>query len=129
MDYNANRESSKQNTKKRKIEEVSDTSEEERPRKIARWSVLEKAYKIDQMSNGFELQMKKLTDKHIYLENRTKMRVKQAVQVLSNTVANYIESLAGKGNRFLSLSKKIVRNTHQNLPSHIINRLDCPLWG
>ncbi|XP_015122814.1 uncharacterized protein LOC107045168 [Diachasma alloeum] len=108
-DYNANRRSSQPNSKKSKIGEGTDMTTVDRERKLVRWSVIEEAYKIDQMTNGFEPQMKKLTYKHIYGDSKRKMRVKYAVQVLSNTVAKCIESLAGR-----SLHDSLrISNNHQ----------------
>ena len=45
--------------------------------------------------------MRKLTDRHDYLNKMKKMSVKHATQVLSRTVAAYIKALAGGKGRNL----------------------------
>lgn len=67
------------------------------PRKFAYWSVVEKAFKIDQRSHGLHPKMKKLTEEHINPKKKKKVRVKHAVQVLSRSVASCIRDFTERG--------------------------------
>jgi len=60
---------------------------------IASWDVIKTAWLMDKNLNIIRPQLKKLTQEHIVENKIKKMRVKYATQVLSGTVANYIETL------------------------------------
>ncbi|XP_015111640.1 uncharacterized protein LOC107037543 [Diachasma alloeum] len=67
--------------------------EEEKPledRQFAKWEIIEKAWKIDTTSNTTKNVLNKLTDAHIVEDKMKKMRVKNAVQVLSKSVGDFI---------------------------------------
>jgi len=60
---------------------------------IASWDVIKTAWLMDKNLNIIRPQLKKLTQEHIIENKIKKMRVKHATQVLSGTVASYIETL------------------------------------
>lgn len=66
-----------------------ETSEKEK--EYASWNDIIVVYEIDKYSTLQKRQMPKITDKHVYPLLILKMRVKHATQVLSGTVANFIE--------------------------------------
>lgn len=61
---------------------------------VASWDVVKTAWLMDRTMNSIRPQLKKLTEEHILEKKIKKMRVKYATQVLSGTVASYIETLA-----------------------------------
>lgn len=63
------------------------------PQEVASWDVIKKAWLIDRELNKIRPQLKKLTKEHIVEHKIKKMRVKHATQVLSGTVASYIETV------------------------------------
>lgn len=73
------------------------------------WTVIQKAHEIDMYSNTIRPQLPKLTLAHTDPALIKRMRVKHAVQVLSATVARYIDVLANMSGEFSFL-----------LPSYVI---------
>lgn len=63
------------------------------PEEIASWDVIKTAWLMDRKMNTIRPQLKKLTMEHIMENKIKKMRVKHATQVLSETVASFIETL------------------------------------
>jgi len=63
----------------------------ERESQCASWDHIKIAYEIDQKCFQYRRKMKKLTDSHIFPHLIPKMKVKFAVQVLSHTVADFID--------------------------------------
>lgn len=61
---------------------------------VASWDIIKTAWQMDRTMNSIRPQLKKLTEEHIFEKKIKKMRVKHATQVLSGTVASYIETLA-----------------------------------
>lgn len=64
-------------------------------RKFASWKHIIDVYEIDVYGPQNRRFLKKLTDRHIYSNKIKKMRVKNAIQVLSNSVSSRLEALAG----------------------------------
>lgn len=60
---------------------------------IASWKTIKTAWIMDRELNKIRPQLKKITTEHIMEDKIKKMRVKHATQVLSGTVASYIETL------------------------------------
>lgn len=60
-------------------------------RQFASWKDIETAYKMDKHSFLRQRQMPKLTNKHVDPTLIPKMKVKYATQVLSHTVANFLD--------------------------------------
>jgi len=58
---------------------------------FASWDDIITIYEMDKYSFLRQRQMPKLNDKHIYPNMIPKMKVKYATQVLSHTVANFID--------------------------------------
>ena len=73
----------------------------ENTRKFANWEHIIIAYEIDIHENKLDRTMRKLTDRHVFLNKMKKMSVKHATQVLSRTFAAYIKALAGGKGRNL----------------------------
>lgn len=69
------------------------------------WETIEKAYQMDE-PNGIFKCMRNLTEEHVVKKNIKKMRVKNAAQVLSRTVAGYIYRLAKEGGMYFVLHTK-----------------------
>lgn len=57
----------------------------------ALWKYIQDAYEMDKFRTDGPRELKKLTDQHIYPDKISKMRVNPAVQVYSQTVADFIE--------------------------------------
>lgn len=76
-------------TKDLALKKKEDISEE-----IASWDIIKTAWIMDRNMNKFRPLLKKLSAEHIMQDKIKKMRVKYATQVLSGTVASYIETLA-----------------------------------
>jgi len=64
-----------------------------KPDKIASWDVIKTAWIMDRKINTIRPNLKKLTAEHIIEDKIKKMRVKNATQVLSGTMASVIEIL------------------------------------
>lgn len=60
-------------------------------KRFASWDDIIITYEMDKYSFLRKRQMPKLTDKHIFLDMIPKMKVKYATQVLSHTVANFMD--------------------------------------
>lgn len=60
-------------------------------KRFATWNDIIIAYEMDKNSFFRQRQMPKLTDRHIFANVIPKMKVKYATQVLSHTVANFID--------------------------------------
>lgn len=60
-------------------------------KQVASWSDIVIAYEMDRYSFLKQRQMPKLTDKHVIRNVIPKMRVKYAIQVISHTVANFMD--------------------------------------
>ncbi|XP_011699993.1 PREDICTED: uncharacterized protein LOC105457175 [Wasmannia auropunctata] len=58
---------------------------------FASWNDIIIAYEMDKYSFFKQRQLPKLTDKHVFPELIPKMKVKYATQVLSHTLANFID--------------------------------------
>lgn len=58
------------------------------------WEVIRNAWYIDRILNPGNPRLSKITQEHIEKGKIPKMRVKYATQVLSNTMANWIEDIA-----------------------------------
>ncbi|EFN69434.1 hypothetical protein EAG_03194, partial [Camponotus floridanus] len=65
----------------------------ERKSQCASWDHIKEAYEIDRKCFQHRRKMKKLTDNHIFPHLIPKMKVKFAVQILSHTVADFIDIL------------------------------------
>jgi len=63
----------------------------ESERQFASWKDIITAYEIDKNSYLKQRQMPKLTDRHIIPNLIPKMKVKYATQVISHTMANFID--------------------------------------
>ncbi|XP_039308609.1 uncharacterized protein LOC120358419 [Solenopsis invicta] len=70
---------------------VVDKFKKESERQFASWNDIITVYEIDKYSFLKQRQMPKLTNKHIFPNCIPKMRVKYATQVISHTVANFID--------------------------------------
>lgn len=60
-------------------------------KKYACWNDIITAYEMDKNSFLKQRQMPKFCDKHIYIQDIPKMKVKYATQVISHTVANFMD--------------------------------------
>ncbi|XP_039308365.1 uncharacterized protein LOC105204150 isoform X2 [Solenopsis invicta] len=70
---------------------VVDKFKKESERQFVSWNDIITVYEIDKYSFLKQRQMPKLTNKHIFPNCIPKMRVKYATQVISHTVANFID--------------------------------------
>lgn len=70
---------------------ISSTS---KSRQFASWKTIELAYKIDTNINNFNHLLPKITEEHVIPKKIKKMRVKNAVQIFSNTLSAYIRLLS-----------------------------------
>lgn len=70
---------------------VNDKYKKESERQFASWKDIVVAYEMDKYSFLIQRQMPQLIDRHIYSHLIPKMKVKYATQVLSHTVANFID--------------------------------------
>lgn len=61
------------------------------------WEIIELAWLRDKALNPKDPRLKKITEEHIDTLKCPKMRVKHAAQVLSETMAAWIEELATTG--------------------------------
>lgn len=70
-----------------------DVKYSEREGQCASWQDITIAYEIDKKCFPHRRKMKKLTDSHIYPHLISKMKVKYAVQILSHTLADFIDMI------------------------------------
>lgn len=96
---------------------------QESEQQYASWNDIIIAYKMDKLSFLKQRQMPKLSDRHVFPHLIPKMKVRYATEVLSRTVANFM-------NVVLTLSKgkilKLLINTMTImliLVTHIINNI------
>jgi len=90
-------------------------------KKYASWDAVETLYKIDKYSFLKQRQMPKLLDKHIFPTTIPKMKVKYAVQVLSHTVANFMDIVQ----TFKQGKKYLILVTYKNIISIMLKYLTC----
>lgn len=64
-------------------------------RKFASWQHIIDVYEIDVYGQQNRRFLKKLTERHVYSHKIKKMRVKNALQIFSNSVAGRLEALSG----------------------------------
>lgn len=77
-------------------------------RKYASWIIIEKAYQIDISNSLFERNLPKLTSEHIHASKIKKMRVKNAAQVLSRSVAAFIGVLSNTGGEYTYTQRNLL---------------------
>lgn len=78
---------------------------EDKPREFAKWEIIQAAYEKDTTGDGRFRQLPKITEEHVCPGKIPKMRVKNATQVTSQSVAAYIHNnpqLGGMLNYFCS---------------------------
>jgi len=90
-------------------------------KKYASWDAVETLYKIDKYSFLKQRQMPKLLDKHIFPTAIPKMKVKYAVQILSHTVANFMDIVL----TFKQGKKYLIFVTYKNIISIMLKYLTC----
>lgn len=83
-------------------------------RKFASWQHIIDVYEIDVYGQQNRRFLKKLTERHVYSHKIKKMRVKNALQIFSNSVAGRLEALSGAPERNTSLGKKSIPEEGKN---------------